>query len=100
VKALLRKAPSQAPATTAGSLRKAKAPADKPDGVPAEALAKAGGGGGNRTRVRRSYTKGVYMLIPVFVLATQSSTGRDIRMSILLNFASGPQAFPSAIPLK
>lgn len=69
-------------------------------GVPAEALAKAGGGGGNRTRVRRSYTEGVYMLIPVFVLAIQSSTGRDIWTSILLNFASGPQALPSTIPLK
>jgi hypothetical protein len=29
-------------------------------------LAKAGGGGGNRTRVRKSYTEGVYMLVSVF----------------------------------
>jgi hypothetical protein len=43
-----------------------------------------GGGGGNRTRVRRSSTEGVYMLIPVFVLVFRSSTGRDIRSAILL----------------
>ena len=41
-------------------------------GVPAEALAKAGGGAGNRTRVRRSYTEGVYMLVSVFGFNSQS----------------------------
>jgi len=79
VKAPLRQSPSQAPAASTFAeatvdfvggqpSQKHKASADTPNGLPTEALAKVGGGGGNRTRVRRSYTKGVYMLIPVFVL--------------------------------
>lgn len=57
-----------------------------------------GGGAGNRTRVRRSSTKGVYMLIPVFVLAARSSTGRDIRLAILLYFRFGATGAPLGYP--
>jgi len=83
-----------------GAIQKTKAPADEPDGSPAEALAKVGGGAGNRTRVRRSYTKGVYMLKPVFILGTQSSTGRDIRATILLKFRRGATGLPLGYPTK
>jgi hypothetical protein len=57
-----------------------------------------GGGGGNRTRVRKSSTEGVYMLIPVFILASRSSTGRDIRSAILLQFRLGATGPPLGYP--
>ena len=59
-----------------------------------------GGGAGNRTRVRRSSTEGVYMLIPVIVLAFRSSTGRDIRSAILLEFRLGATGPPLGYPTK
>lgn len=81
-----------------GQPSKTKASFGNPCGLPAEALAKAGGGAGNRTRVRRSSTKGVYMLIPVFDLAARSSTGRDIRLAILLYFRFGATGTPLGYP--
>src|SRR5262245_59675234 len=38
-----------------------------------------GGGGGNRTRVRECFLEGLYVRIPVIVVATRPSTGRDER---------------------
>ena len=62
-----------------------------------------GGGGGNRTRVRRSYTKGVYMLIPVFTLALRDSTGRDSRRPVLLElrvrYAGSPVGYPTEMTI-
>ncbi len=48
-----------------------------------------GGGGGNRTRVRRSYTEGFYMLMPGFDLTARPSPGRDFREAIPLKFRLG-----------
>ena len=51
-----------------------------------------GGGGGNRTRVRGIRTSGHHMLLPVFVLANNGSTGQDSLFASLKNlrdFRSG-----------
>lgn len=64
---------------------------------------KFGGGGGSRTRVRRSYTEGVYMLMPGFDLAARLSPGRDFRKAIPLKFrleaAGTPLDYPTKITI-
>lgn len=59
-----------------------------------------GGGGGSRTRVRRSYTEGVYMLMPGFNLAARLSPGRDFREAIPLRFRLGAVDPPLNYPTK